>query len=277
MKFSKTSQLALASAIGLAAASLLAGCQLVTIDYVFVACSAGATSGSTGEILTYATDSQSGALRPVNKSVTSGISDPVALATSSNFFSLYVANRGNNSVAHFGIADTGVLSPLDTVTTTEPPVYLAVNQANTYLYAADYGSANVLGYSVSSGVLQPLSGSPYPAGNQPSAIVANPNYPYLFVANSLDGTVSAYSISNGTLTRLGSFATGLDPVAIGVDPSTNRFVYTANFLSNNVNNFVLGTTDGSLLNAQYSPYNAHPNPTAVAAIPHNGTGGGIKK
>ena len=45
MKFSKTSQLALASAIGLAAASLLAGCQLVTIDYVFVACSAGATSG----------------------------------------------------------------------------------------------------------------------------------------------------------------------------------------------------------------------------------------
>ena len=178
-----------------------------------------------------------------------------------------------------GLLPPGTLCPLSGSpwAAGKQPSAITADPSGSYLYAADYGSADVLGYSVSSGLLQPLSGSPFPAGNQPSAIVADPNYPYLFVANSLDATVSAYSLSNGTLTRLGSFATGLDPVAIGVDPSTNRFVYTANFLGNNVNDFVLGTTDGSLLNAQYSPYNAHPNPTAVAAIPHNGTGGGIKK
>ena len=46
MKFSKTSQLVLASLVSLGAASLLVGCQLVTIDYVFVANSAGTASGS---------------------------------------------------------------------------------------------------------------------------------------------------------------------------------------------------------------------------------------
>jgi len=181
----------------------------------------------------------------------------------------------------FSVGSNGILSPLSGSpwAAGKQPSAITTDPSGSYLYAADYGSADVLGYSISSssGALLPLSGSPFPAGDQPSAIVADPNFPYLFVANSLDSTVSAYSISSGVLTRLGSFATGLDPVAIGVDPSTNRFVYTANFLGNNVNNFVLSTTDGSLLNAQYSPYNAHPNPTAVAAIPHNGTGGGIKK
>ena len=41
MKFSKLSQLFLVSSIGLLVATLLTACQLVTIDYVFVASSAG--------------------------------------------------------------------------------------------------------------------------------------------------------------------------------------------------------------------------------------------
>ncbi|MGH9590942.1 MAG: lactonase family protein [Terracidiphilus sp.] len=179
----------------------------------------------------------------------------------------------------FSVGSNGVLSPLSGSpwAAGKQPSAITADPTGSYLYAADFGSADVLGYSIASGVLQPLSGSPFPAGNQPSAIVADPAYPYLFVTNSLDGNVTAYSMSRGALTRIGSFTTGLDPVAIGVDPSTNRFVYTANFLGNNMNNFVLTTADGSLLNAQYSPFGTHINPTAVAAIPHNGTGGGIKK
>ena len=180
----------------------------------------------------------------------------------------------------FSVGSNGVLTPLSGSpwAAGKQPSAITTDPSGSYLYAADYGNGNVLGYSISSGgTLAPLSGSPYASGNQPSAIVADPNYPYLFVTNSLDANVTAFSISSGTLTRIGSFSTGLDPVAIGVDPSTNRFIYTANFLGNNVNDFVLTTADGSLLNAQNSPYGAHTNPTAVAAIPHNGTGGGIKK
>ena len=96
------------------------------------------------------------------------------------------------------------------------------------------------------------------------------------MANSLDATVTAYSMSNGALApRIGTYATGLQPVAMGIDPSTNHFLYTANFLGNTVSGFELSTTAGTLLDSQFSPYASQCPTTAVAAIPHNGTGGGI--
>ncbi len=66
MKFSKLSQLFLVSTIGLLVATLLTACQIVTIDYVFVA-DAGATNA--GQIDPYAVDSESGAIRTAQKSV----------------------------------------------------------------------------------------------------------------------------------------------------------------------------------------------------------------
>ena len=53
MKFNKLSQLFLVSAIGLSVAALLTSCAINTIDYVFVADSAGSGSGSAGQIQTY--------------------------------------------------------------------------------------------------------------------------------------------------------------------------------------------------------------------------------
>ncbi len=112
--------------------------------------------------------------------------------------------------------------------------------------------------------MTPLSGSPFPAGNQPSAIAVDPSYPYLYVTNSLDSSVTAYSASNGELTRLGTYATGLEPVAIGIDPSTNHFLYTTNYLGSGivgtVSGFELSTTAGTLLNSQNSPYKSQACP-----------------
>jgi hypothetical protein len=75
---------------------------------------------------------------------------------------------------------------------------------------------------------------------------------------------------------MANYPTGTQPVAIGIDPSTNRFLFTANFLDDNVSGFALNTSDGSLLISQFSPFSSNANPIAVAAIPHNGTGAGIK-
>jgi hypothetical protein len=57
-------------------------------------------------------------------------------------------------------------------------------------------------------------------------------------------------------------------MAIGIDPSTNHFVFTANFLGGNVSDFEMNITNGTLVNTQASPYRANAQPTAVAAIPH---------
>jgi 6-phosphogluconolactonase (cycloisomerase 2 family) len=88
------------------------------------------------------------------------------------------------------------------------------------------------------------------------------------VANSVDSTITAFSISNGILARVGTYSTGVQPVAIGIDPSTNHFLYTANFLDSTVSGFQLSTTAGTLLDTQFSPFTSNAQPTAVAAIPH---------
>jgi 6-phosphogluconolactonase len=78
-------------------------------------------------------------------------------------------------------------------------------------------------------------------------------------------------MSNGALTNLGNYATGLQPVAIGIDPSTNHFLFTANFLGNGTVGSVSGfeLTAGTLINSEDSPFTSNAQPTAVAAIPHN--------
>jgi len=164
------------------------------------------------------------------------------------------------------------------------PYAIASDSSSSYVYVTDVAKGKVLGYTIDSGtgLLTALGGSPYPAGNQPIAIAVDPSYPYLYVANSLDGTVSAYSMSGGALTSLGVYPTGLEPVAIGIDPSTNHFLYTANYLGNSLTSgslsgFELSPSAGTLINSQNSPYTSNAQPTAVAAIPHNGTGAGIEK
>ena len=180
----------------------------------------------------------------------------------------------------FSVGSGGVLTPLSgsPYAAGVQPSAIASDSSSTYVYVTDYASGNVRGYTVASrGALTALSGSPFPAGNQPTAVVVDPSYQYAYVANSLDATVTAYSMSSGNLTSIGTYATGLQPVAMGIDPSTNHFLYTANFLDNTVSGFELSITAGTLLDAQFSPYTTNAQPVAVAAIPHNGTGAGVQR
>jgi 6-phosphogluconolactonase (cycloisomerase 2 family) len=150
------------------------------------------------------------------------------------------------------------------------PCGIASDSSGGHVYVTDYIKGQVLGYSVSSGVLTSLGS--FPAGNQPKAIAVDPAYSFAYVANSLDGTVSGYSIgSSGALGSVGTpYPAGQQPVAIGIDPSAGHFVFTANFLGSNVSDFEMSTTAGTLVNAQHSPYTSNAQPTAVVAIPNPG-------
>jgi len=74
------------------------------------------------------------------------------------------------------------------------------------------------------------------------------------------------------LTRIGTYAAGIDPVAMGIDPSKNHFLFIANFTpggaGGTVSGFELSATAGTLVDAQQSPFTSNANPTAVAAVPH---------
>ncbi len=200
------------------------------------------------------------------------------------FVSAYDASVTPNAgyVFGFSIGSSGALTPLNggvpfAAGVNPSAVASATETSGTYVYVTDSTKGDVLGYSFASGVLTPLSGSPYPAGNLPTAIVADPAYPYVYVANATDGNVVAFSISstNGALTRIGAYAAGIQPVAIGIDPSTHHFLFTANFspdaVNGTVSGFELSATDGTLVDTQNSPYQSNALPTAVAAVPHGST------
>jgi 6-phosphogluconolactonase (cycloisomerase 2 family) len=184
----------------------------------------------------------------------------------------------------FAASSAGVLTPLNGgvpfVAGTHPSG-MASDASSTYLYVTDSATSSVLGYSVASGLLTPLAGSPYRTGGAPSSVVVDPTYPYAYVANAQDSSVTEYSTNNGVLTTIGTMSTGLQPVAIGIDPSTNHFLYTVNFLGESVNGtisgFEMNTSSGALLVSKSSPFKSDPIPTAAAAIPHKGTGAGIAK
>ncbi len=205
------------------------------------------------------------------------------------YVTAYDSTASVGYVFGFAVGSGGVLTPLagSPYVAGVQPSAIASDATSTYVYVTDYKSAQVLGFTATGGALAPLTSgtggtNAFPSGDGPSGIVVNPTYPYAYVVNELDSTVTGYSISNGALTRIGTtsgggtYETGEQPIAVGIDPDTNRFLYTINFLSNSISSFELSTTDGSLLVSQFSPFGTSAQPTAVAAIPHNGTGGGIQ-
>ncbi|MGA2047454.1 MAG: beta-propeller fold lactonase family protein [Terracidiphilus sp.] len=212
---------------------------------------------------------------------TSNVITPTAVNVLASGANVYISAYDSSVTPHagyifaFAASSGGGLTPLNggvPFPAGSQPSAIASDSTSTYVYVTDLNNGNVLGYSVASGLLTPLSSSPFPAGDQPSAVVADPKYPFVYVANSLDATVQAYSMNNGALTSIGTYQTGTQPVAIGIDPSTNHFLYTTNYLGNGVSGtvsgFELSPTAGTLLNSQNSPYLSNALPTAVVAIPH---------
>ncbi len=294
MKFNKLSQLFLVSGIGLLVATLLTACQLVTIDYLYVA---GTDSKSTsgGGIQVLAVDSQSGALRFAagtdKAAIDAGGSSPVAMATSSDFANLYVANADNNTVVHFAVTSTGALTQKDKVTLTAPPVAIAVNKAGSALYVVSgTTSATLTEFPLASGAIgaaasQETLSIPGFASDVtiPTGVAVLPNNAAVYVtvydqsAYNPGGTTSSTANpgwvfgfatgSGGALTpSVGSpYRAGVKPSSLVADP-TNRFVYVADFASNDLIGY--GISSGSVLSFLISgPYKTGNEPASVAIDP----------
>jgi 6-phosphogluconolactonase len=296
MKLTTLSQLFLVSIIGLMLACLLTACQLVTIDYVYVAASASSTPGSNGQIYSYATDAESGALRIGQPTISSGGSNPVALAVTSNYYSLYAANAGNSSVAHFGIQDTGVLTSEDSITLASTPVSLAVSPANNYLFVASgttsgtlteypIGSTGTIGSAAATEQLtlpepQYASDTIVPTG---VVVLANANAVYVTAwdqsaynpgsstpttSNANPGWLFGFSIgSNGALTPLAGspYQAGVKPSALATDP-TSRFVFVTDFANDQLIGYTV-LSNGTLNFMVSGPVPTGREPSAIVIDP----------
>jgi len=283
MKFSKLSQLFLVSSIGLLVATFLTACQLVTVDYLFVASASG--------IDTYAVDSQSGALRTGASEISTGVNAPVAMAVTSDYFHLYVANKGNNTIVHYTIASNGILTVKDSVTLATVPVSLAVNAAGTYLYVVSGStSATLTTYPLSSGTIgTAASQTPLliPGFTNdtvlPTGVAVLANSAAVFVtaydrsaynpggtttSTASPGWVFSFSVgSGGALTPASGspYKAGVKPSAVVAEPA-NRFVYVTDYASNEM--VAYGITNGSTLTYLLNgPFKTGNEPAAIAVDP----------
>jgi 6-phosphogluconolactonase (cycloisomerase 2 family) len=265
MKFSKLSQLFLVSSIGLLVATVFSACAITTIDYIFVACSAGSGASSAGQIQTYAVDSQSGALRTGAPTISSGGVNPVSMAVTSDYAHLYVANQASGNIVHFATGTNGVLTSKDTVNLTTTPIALAVNSAGTYLYVVSCtavphtayptlncsGGATLTEYPLSSGVI--------------GSAVAAPTL-------SLYGTYASYSGDILVPTGLSVLANNEAVYVTAYDQSAYNPGKTPTCTSNCANpGWVLGYSVGSggALTPLANPFEAGVKPTAIATDPTN--------
>jgi 6-phosphogluconolactonase (cycloisomerase 2 family) len=157
------------------------------------------------------------------------------------------------------------------------PTAVTSDPANRFVYVTDFASNEIIGYTVqSTGLLDFMVSGPYKTGNEPQSIAVDPRGLFVYVTNSLDSTVSAYDITLATgapssaVSASGTTANTTDttPVAIVVDPSLGRFVYTANLQGNSISGFKLSPNAGTLTPTIATPYPTGFKPTALASVPH---------
>jgi 6-phosphogluconolactonase len=266
MKFSKLRQLFVVSAVGLVVAALISGCNLVTIDYLFLATSASNINGSSntcpaGEIETYAVDSESGAIRTIAPQVCSGGTTPVALALSPSYSDLYVANQVGQNIVHFSLAYNGVLTMKDSVTLAATPVAMTVSPDGNTLYVIS-GTSTV-----------------------------NPDGTINVVSGTPSATLTAFPLSSGAIGSAGSSlnltipgnpSDLVVPTAVAVLANGNAVYATVYDLSaynpggtttsTAHPGWLYGFTTGSggaLTPTPDSPYQAGVKPSGVAADPTN--------
>lgn len=153
----------------------------------------------------------------------------------------------NNSAGRVGVGNTrgpgtatisagdGTLSGTTTVTVTR--------RTPAFLYAANNATNAISGFVInpSSGVLTPVSGSPFPTPTGDTSIAVNRDFKFLYAADFGLNQISAFSVnSDGSLSPLlgTPFPAGNGPVSVVAHPTAD-YLYVSNQGSGEVIVFVI--------------------------------------
>jgi len=149
---------------------------------------------------------------------------PTAMLLSPTGETLFVANSATNNISTYTVKTDGTLTAgSSSATTGATPLSMAIDSASHFLFVANQGSqidpasGTVSVFTIQSGSLTPVAGSPFrvaaasaPSGPGPSAIAVTPDGKFLYVANQFEGTVSSFAVdgTSGVLTPVRQFWLG---------------------------------------------------------------------
>lgn len=151
--------------------------------------------------------------------------------------------------------------------------HLGMSAGGSFLFSTSAPGATVDAFAIgTNGAPLEVSGSPYPIGNVPAAVLVHPSGNFVYVVNEGEpylggsnlsayaGSVSAFSVSAGTgvlaVVPASPFPAGTNPASIGIDP-TGSFAYVP------LTGYVAGTFKSS---AQIQGYNIDPSSGALAPL-----------
>lgn len=206
----------------------------------------------------FAIDQTTNGLTPAGTFTTGN--NPVAAAIDLGSRFLYVANSGSSTVTGYTIdSTTGAATAIAgaTVTTNFAPNGLAIDPLAGFLYVSTaFGNSGDLeGFSIDAvtGALTALPGSPF-ASFLATGLQVHPSGKYIYVSDEVNG-IRAFSINGmGGLAEItGSpFPAGNEPFGVSVDIG-GRFLYTANFVSNDISGYTIDANTGRLTPVPGSP------------------------
>jgi 6-phosphogluconolactonase len=200
-----------------------------------------ALDGTNKQLDIFQINASTGALTSVNAaasySATSGTWQPSDVRVSPDGTLIFAALGTAGDVVFTFNTTTGVAVSSQGLTTGDAATGdygLAVSK--TYLYIARSGTnGGVAVYSIGSGgLLTPVTGSPFAAGQGTFSVALDSTGTYVYAANRTDGTISGYTIVPSTtvlglsLTQLSGspYKSGTTVQSIGVD-STNKYLLAA--------------------------------------------------
>lgn len=176
-------------------------------------------------VRTYAIEPGLEKLTPVSDALTPPGSGPRHLAFHPDGQHVYSINEVGNSITSYGYEpDTGVLTPLNTVSTL-PETFagenttaeIALSNDGRYLYGSNRGHDSIVQFAVEPGtgslsLVQHVSTE----GGHPRHFALTPEGDYLICANRDSDNLTLFSVdpNNGKLTYTGNFATVAKPVCV---------------------------------------------------------------
>jgi 6-phosphogluconolactonase len=250
-----------------------------------------ATDMNAGTVVGFEYDSASGTLTPVPGSPFPAGNTPVHAVQNGIF--LYVSNLNDSAggISAYAIQQNGALtsipgSPFPTGAPGSFPGPSAAVIVNSFLYVALAGTTTannqIAAFAINptTGILTPVSGSPFVTGNAPSDIADVPvtlgAQGFLYTSNLQDDTISAFTADDGTgvLTPVSGspYAAGTSiggVVASLTDTNSgNFFLYASDPQAQTINGYTIDGSTGAISPIVGSPFAAGDAPTVLTvAIP----------
>jgi len=177
----------------------------------------------TGGVVLFSFNTSTGALTESPTGIYSSAYTDNAVCFDSTSAYLWVARAGattgTSGVATFSISTAAIPTGVGSLASSgDSPYALIVDSTDAYVYSANRSSGTISGYANASGILTPLTTSPFPSGILATALAEDNTHAYI-IAGSYGGTpdLTLYqfdaftALAPGKLDAIATTASGTDP------------------------------------------------------------------